>query len=395
MSTSKHYIKPLAAFAIASLLTACAGTAEPLEPIPPAAVEPAEPAAPHVSKSRHTETAPAPVAAALVAVGSSAPSVPLNPAHPDSYVVQPGDTLWDISQMFLLDPLYWQEIWYVNPQVENPHLIYPGDTLNLVYVDGQLRLQLERQAGLEKLSPRIRAEMLEQAIPTIPYEAIRAFLSRPTVLDKSEINNLPYIVDAKGHLAAGAGFDVYVRGIDASDPGDRYNIVHVENALVDPDTKKLLGYNAIYVGEGTVRSGGDPSMVFLNETDREALQGDRLIPIAADDVPMNFIPRPPTQTIDGRIISLIDALYRTGQYQIVVLNRGADHGLEPGNVLSIYHSGPEIRDNVGNIRPSKVKIPDTHIGELMIFRAYDKLSYALIMHSTDVVSVMDVVRNPG
>src|SRR5690606_36026189 len=152
----------------------------------------------------------------------------LNPRHPERYVVQRGDTLWDIAAMFLRDPWYWPEIWQINPQVENPHLIFPGDVLSLVYLDdGRPAIQVERGGGgVERLSPRIRAYPLEEAISTIPYETLRAFLNRPAILDEDEIERMPYIVAQREGLMGSAGRDVYVRGTDAG-VGENFNVVHL------------------------------------------------------------------------------------------------------------------------------------------------------------------------
>lgn len=319
-------------------------------------------------------------------------NVQLNPRHPDQYVVQRGDTLWDISAMFLQDPWLWPEIWTVNPQVQNPHLIYPGDILTLVYIDGQPQIRVTR-AGVRRLSPKVRREGLDDAIATIPYDVIEPFLSKPTILPTRDIDQFPYIVSMKGHLVAGAGFEVYVRGLEGTE--GQYNVVHVGDALVDPDTNDVLGYNALYVGDGQVRQGGDPSTVFLTATDREALVGDRLIP-AAVTPSMNFVPRSPSQPVEGQIIAIMDGVARVGQFQIVVLNRGSDHGLEAGSVLAVWQRGEVIRDRVkgGFLGGEKVQLPETHAGELMVFRTYDRLSYGLIMRAVSEIKNYDVVRNP-
>jgi hypothetical protein len=166
------------------------------------------------------------------AVGQQPPSPVLNPRHPETYVVQRGDTLWDIASMFLRDPWVWPEIWQINPQVENPHLIFPGDILSLAFLDdGRPVIQLERGpqtagagGGFERLSPRVRSEPLEEAIATIPYETIAAFLSRPRVIDKDEIDDLPYVVAHREGLMGSAGRDIYVRGVDQP-VGSVYNVV--------------------------------------------------------------------------------------------------------------------------------------------------------------------------
>ncbi|MBA3563038.1 MAG: LysM peptidoglycan-binding domain-containing protein [Gammaproteobacteria bacterium] len=340
------------------------------------------------------------------AAGDRSPQpIRLTDRHPDRYVVRKGDTLWDISAMFLEDPWYWPEIWHINAQIENPHLIYPGDVLTLVYVDGRPQLRLDRAVaagpGTERLSPRIRTESLEHAVPTIPYEVVAAFLSRPTVLDRDQIEVMPYILTPEdGHLMAGAGNEVYVRGTDGG-PGTRYNILHVGKPLYDPEDDEIVAYEGIYVGRGRIERGGDPSTLFLTETSREALSGDRLMP-AETSVPLNFQPRPPEQQVEGQIISVVNGLALIGQYQIVVLNRGERHGLAPGHVLTVYQVGPTVRDAVAQgdgyfsrrLFAEKVKLPDEAIGNVMVFKTSDRLAFALVMDATSEMHVYDLVVNP-
>ncbi|HUO81609.1 MAG TPA: LysM peptidoglycan-binding domain-containing protein [Gammaproteobacteria bacterium] len=331
-------------------------------------------------------------------------TVRLTDRHPDRYVVRSGDTLWDISAMFLEDPWYWPEIWHINQQIENPHLIYPGDVLTLVFVDGRPQLRLERGVsagtGTERLSPRIRAESLEDAIPTIPYEIVAAFLARPTVLDREELDALPYVLAPEdGHLMAGAGNDVYVRGTgDAA--GTRFNVIHVGKPLYDPDDNDIVGFEGLYVGNGRIARAGDPSTLFLTETAREAVTGDRLMP-ADVEVPMNFHPRAPESGVDGQIISVVNGLALIGDDQVVVLNRGERHGLEPGHVLSVFEVGPVVRDAVaggGYIKrrlfAEKVKLPDEPVGVVMVFKTYDRIAFALVMRATSEMHVYDRVLSP-
>ncbi len=230
--------------------------------------------------------------------------VPLADGHPNEYVVQVGDTLWDISAAFLRDPWLWPEIWYVNPDIENPHLIYPGDVLGLVYIDGQTRITNVR-ASTYRMSPQARVTPLSEAVTSIPFEDVAAFLSSGLVLEKSQADALPYLLETRGdHLIASAGNEVYVRGITGDMPSTRYNIVHVGDPLVDPDDNRLIGYHGIMVGEGSLRRTGDPATVALTNTNQEAVTGDRFLP-AAVDVPLNFFPRSPSSNIDGRIISVV------------------------------------------------------------------------------------------
>ena len=330
------------------------------------------------------------------AVGQAGSAPVLNPSHPESHVVQRGDTLWDIAAMFLRDPWYWPEIWQINPQVENPHLIYPGDILSLAYRDdGTPFIQLERGlGGTDRLSPRVRSEPLEQPIPTIPYETLRAFLSRPTVLDRDSMESLPYVLAHMDGLLSSFGRDVYVRGTNAA-PGEIFNLVHQGEALIDPDDDEVLGYEGIYVGQGRVRRSGDPATVLITDSARETSIGDYLITDEGVD-PVNFFPRAPGNAVEGRIVSVLDGVSLIGQYQVIVINRGTSDGIEPGHVLSIYRAGQEIRDDVrkSGLLADKVQLPDEHAGTTMVFRVFDRMSYALVMEATRDFRVLDIVRNP-
>ena len=333
--------------------------------------------------------------ARTAAVGQPATQPILNPRHPETYVVQPGDTLWDIASMFLRDPWYWPEIWQINPQVANPHLIFPGDILSLAYLDdGRPAIQVERGSGtVERLSPRVRATPLEEAIPTIPFETLRSFLSRPAVLNGNELETLPYIFANPEGLLGSAGRDMYVRGTDAP-AGTTFNVVHVGDPLVDPDDGDVIGYEGIFVGQGTLRRSGDPATLTLTDSTREALIGDYLI--SEEDVsPVNFLPRAPDGDIEGRIISVVDGVSLIGQYQVVVINRGARHGIQPGHVLEVFQTGAEVRDTTNRrMFAEKVRLPDEPAGTMLVFRIFDRMSYGLIMEATRAISVLDTVRNP-
>ena len=316
--------------------------------------------------------------------------VPLAKGHPNEYTVQVGDTLWDISAKFLRDPWFWPEIWYVNPDIENPHLIYPGDVLGLVYIDGQTRITNVR-ASTYRMSPQARISPISEAVTSIPYQQIAQFLSYGIVLEKDQADALPYVLESRGeHLIASAGNEVYVRGISDDPVSSRYHIIHVGDKLIDPDDNRLIGYHGILVGQGSLRRTGDPATVALTNTTQEVVTGDRLLPETVN-VPLNFFPRSPSNNIEGRIIYVVGGVSLIGQYQVVVMNRGSSNGLSAGDVLSVFQTGAVVDDRIGG---GKVALPDEGAGTVMIFKTYDRISYGLVMEATDAIRVHDTVRNP-
>jgi hypothetical protein len=338
------------------------------------------------------------------AQSGTAADIPVNPQHPDRYVVERGDTLWDIAGLFLQDPWYWPEIWHVNQQINNPHLIYPGDVLSLVYVDGQPQIRLERGAradrtiqrgtGDERLSPQIRVEELDSAIQAIAAQDIAIFFNRGTLLDKRTAKKLPYVVALRDHLIAGAGHEVFIRNMRGT-VGAHYNVVRRGEKLVDPDDRDVVGYQGIFIGEGTLTATGNPATLFLNDTAREAYEGDLIMEVN-QDIPLNFFPRPPAQSVSGRIISVIDGVSRIGQFQTVVLNRGTRDGLEAGSVLQVWAPVQKVggRYSISRKKAKKVKLPPEMVGTLMVIKPYDRVSYALIMEATSEIRVLYDVKNP-
>jgi len=381
MSLSKNSLcngLRLTAVSLTLALAACSGNPPAYEPV--GSATPATTPAPQ-------QAAPAPYQPRLERVSEP---VPLAEGHPDKYVVQVGDTLWDIAATFLKDPWYWPEIWYVNPDIENPHLIYPGDVIGLVYIDGQPRITNVR-ASTYRMSPQARVTPLTEAIDSIPYEDVAAFLSSGIILEKGQADRLPYLVDTRGdHLIASAGNEVYVRGVTEDMPGTRFQVVHIGDPLYDPDDNRLVGYHGIQVAEGRLRRGGDPATVALTSSSREAKMGDRLLPETVD-IPLNFFPRSPSTAIDGQIISVVDGVTQIGQYHVVVMNRGSNNGLAVGDVLTVWQAGKEVRDRV---KGGSVKLPEEEAGTVMIFKVFDRISYGLVMEATEAIHIHDTVRNP-
>jgi LysM repeat protein len=330
------------------------------------------------------------------------PSDILQPTAPRSYTVKRGDTLWDIASTFLRDPWYWPEVWYINPQVENPHLIYPGDVLALAFGgDGRPQIRLQ-SGGPARLNPRLRTSPLEGPIQTIPYSAIASFLSRPSVLTADQVERAPHVVALRdNHMMGGTGNEIYVRNLDAVQNA-RYSVVHVGEALRDPDDGDLLGYEGTYTATALVTRPGDPARAMLSDSARETLAGDRLFGTDTD-VPLNFIPSAPRTEVNGRIISVVDGVELIGTYQIVVINRGKRHGVDAGHVLAVDQAGEIVRDRHagglsrlggGSAFAPRVRLPDERAGTLLIFRSFDRLSYGLVVGASHPMRVADRVRNP-
>lgn len=315
----------------------------------------------------------------------------LRPDHPSHYVVQKGDTLWDIATRFLRSPWRWPEIWYVNPHITNPHLIYPGDRLDLVYVKGKPRLQLSR--GVIRLSPQVRVKPWDGAIPTIPIGDIAPFLSRPYVLNPGEAESAPYIVSfGVDHILGGTGIRAYVRSL--AEAGEKYHVVRPGKLYHDPDSDEILGQEALYVGTVEATRAGDPATVFFNSSEREAVLGDRLIPVSGDVSWTSFIPHSPKQDINGSIIGVKGGVAQIGQYNIVVIDRGTRDGLEAGHVLRVDQRGETVRDVITPDSRDTVTLPDQEAGMLMVFRTFDRISFGLVLNAVRPIHVLDRVRTP-
>jgi hypothetical protein len=381
-----------------------------------------------------------------------ADTLAINPDHPDKYVVEKGDTLWDISARFLEQPWRWSEIWKGNPQIDNPHLIYPGDVISLSYEGGQPVLSVNSGTGMVvsgrnvRLSPQIRSDYREDAISTIPIDAIHQFLVRPLVVSEDEMDSWPYVVASYDeHLIAGTGNKIYIRGLPEDLSSRRYSIYRKGPAYINPRKDSgVLGYEAIHVGDAIIEREGDPATAIITDSKREVLAGDRLVMESVDDVDTAIIPHSPNSEVEGNILSVVDGVSQIGQYQVVVLDVGNEDGVETGTVLGIYQSGYTVQDKAGgvlkakqedeeriefehedtstvaealsnvanDIRDSKrafdkrfpgfanqqakyeeVRLPEEYTGVLMVFRTFGNISYALVMETQAPIHVYDTVRN--
>lgn len=356
--------------------------------------------------------------------------ISINPSHPNQYTVVEGDTLWDISGKFLSHPTQWPQLWSYNAQIKNPHLIYPGDTVYFSIVDGKPRLSFSKDSGAYsrnapdsgalasdgtcvvseedihngrtsfamaqggKLSPCIRETGIKQAIRLIPTENIAKFLSSPKVVSANELNTAPYVVDFAGeHLMAGSGDKLYVRSLIEPE-NVAYTIYRAGNVFKRPETGEILGYEAKYVADSTLQQEGDPATVVIDKSVYEIVIGDRLMPKPTEQFTLNYFPRPPEESIKGSILSVLDGVNQIGKFNVVVIDKGTQDGLLPGHELDIYRRGRITRDTYSVVKNDQVKLPDEIAGTLMVFRPFERVSYALVMKASQAIHVLDKVQTP-
>jgi hypothetical protein len=358
----------------------------------------AEPPAPYAVVQEPVQIAqPDTVKAVIPQEPKPVETVVYEPEYPQTYIVQEGDTLWDISSVFLKDPWYWPEIWFKNPQVENPHLIYPGDTLAIVYIgtDGAALGQTKGGLKVVKVNPRVRTQSIDATIPSIPIEKIRHMLQRPLIVDEETLNKSAYVLSSfDNHLINSTDDKLYVRKLDTTEGLGRYHIYRPNRPLYDPITNELLGYEALYVGESSLLLKGDPASVRVTNSVREILRNDRVMPMDHTNFERDFFPKPPSTEVSGEIVSLLDSISKSGAFQTIAINLGNRDGVESGNILRIRRSGEAITDPTEADPDFKVQLPDEQIGMAMVIRSFEKMSYALIMEASMPVSVNDYVESP-
>ncbi len=337
----------------------------------------------------------------VLSFAALAEDVQLADNHPDSYIVKKGDTLWDISGKFLEKPWLWPEIWHANPEIANPHLIYPGDTLKLVYIDGKPRLVVDRgeagktvkmSPGDGKLAPEARIEALEAPIPAIPLDMIDPFLSGTRVVSPGALEKAPYtLMGSQQHIVTGTGDLVYARG--SFDPDvPVYGLYRKGKLYTDDATGEVLGVQAIDLGAARVKSvEGDVAQLSILRSTQETRINDRLLPSEERKLNSIFYPSAPEKNIEGVILDVEGGVSQIGPMSVVLINRGEREGLVPGNVLAIYQKGESVRDPVTG---EWVKLMNERSGMLMVFNVFEKTSFALVLQADRPLAVADVVKNP-
>ena len=374
--------------------------------------------------------------AALLFFGVAvAQDVSVRSDHPDEYVVVKGDTLWDISGRFLDKPWQWPAIWHANPQIENPHLIYPGDVISLVYVDGVPQLRV-RRGGTKKLSPSVRVADRDDALRAIPFEKIEPFMKHMHVLSPEEFDGLPYIVANEEQRMNATNTDVtYARGLDAP-AGTEFKVARVTSIyddLGDGDLRRVLpkkhwmqvpnvwdreedtfntvspwnrrpknpvGYELMEVSRVRVRQAGEISVLDIIQDRTELKEGDFILPVDEIGYEEVFFPSAMDTVPEGlRILGVGRQMTGATHYQIVSINGGAADGIEPGHVFAAFRKGVEVDDRVGYrygsfSEEAEVRLPEVYDGMVMVFRTFDEISYGMVMGGARVVKEYDVLRHP-
>ena len=376
---------------------------------------------------------------AMLASAAMAQDVSVRSDHPDEYVVVKGDTLWDISGKFLEQPWQWPAIWHANPQIENPHLIYPGDRISLVYIDGKPRLLVNGDKRTVRMSPGVR-QLPRDAIPPIEWDAIKHFVTNARVLPPGSFSDLPYVVANESQRQMATERDLtYVRGIDGR-IGKEYAIVRMRHIYYDdkgvmkrgkhhryaehlrpaeeyPDNiwdatmswrsknPPVLGYEFWDIAVGRLVKLGDPATLEIQSGRTEVKQGDFILPIDDFVYDAQFFPHAMAPVPDGlEVIALTQASYGSGHYQIIAINAGQNQGVEPGHVFSAFRPGKKIQDEVKyptgswadqkTLNGDKVTLPDQFSAHILIFRVFDEVSYAIIMSGERPVREHDVLKHP-
>jgi hypothetical protein len=374
----------------------------------------------------------------MLAGAVMAQDVSLRTDHPDEYTVVRGDTLWDISARFLDQPWQWPAIWHANQQIQNPHLIYPGDRISLVYVDGSPRLMVDRGKPEVRLSPNKRTEE-RVSVSAIPLDKIKPFIKNARIVSAEQYAGLPYVVkNMEMRINISSGDRTYVRGL-SGEVGQKFAIVRLHNIYykldgikkrgIDQgygnhsperlevpqgfwrpvntwgDKTEIIGYELYEVSQGTLVKNGDPAILSIDNGRTEVNEGDLILPLDEYGFPANFMPRAMSNIPEGlKVLAIEGAHYGVGHYQTVAINGGSRQGVEPGHVFSAFRPGMLVRDSVKYPAGSKadistwdgdkVQLPDEYDAHIMVFRVFDEVSYAMVMDGARPVRELDNLRHP-
>jgi hypothetical protein len=345
---------------------------------------------------------------------ASADELTLNKNAPKSYIVKKGDTLWDISGVFLKQPWLWPKLWRLNADIKNPHLIYPGDELRLVF-DEKGQPMLVRGKPELKWSPHARVQLKNQlAISTLPLNVIAPYIKYDSILLEDEIDEFPYVLGSdEGYRSSVDGFNIYIKG--QLELGKAYGIYQKEDAVYDPETGEVLGYNIRVVGTGKALRVGDiennePATLYVDGVKREIRSGDFIMPVNNNQqYPAFFTLKPANKSLRGLILNTASGVREFGKLEVVMINRGAEHAVEQGDVVSVNRTSPGVVETsdgpvyaentsrwnrMASIDNSDYKMPEEVVGEMMVFKVYKQVSLALVLRSSKPLRLQDIVASP-
>lgn len=350
------------------------------------------------------------MAAALMA---AAPAQAENPPPafkadaPNRYVVKKGDTLWHISGRYLESPARWREIWATNPQIKNPHLIYPGDILILCVIRGETLVGIDTGEGCAGVEKQITGAVdveeqtpvavtdVTESIPTIPLSAIRHWLDKTIIVNPTHYEATPYVLASKNrNLITAEGDKVYVKGVPLI-VGQRYGVYRQGEPYIDPLTKQVMGLEVTQVALGIVTNVADngvSSLQLIKNYDKEVREGDRVFIELGNFVPPVFNLRPAQVSRGGRILRVMDSINYAGKGSVVSINLGTMEGANPGDVLTVYRNGALVRDVRDD--DAAVRLPSEPAGNVMIFKSFDHISYAYVLDSEQPLDVGDKLLPP-
>lgn len=338
----------------------------------------------------------------------------LNKNAPKSYIVKKGDTLWDISGIFLNQPWLWPKLWRLNPDINNPHLIYPGDELRLVF-DEKGQPMLVRGKPELKWSPRARIKLKDQsAISSLPLNVIEPYIQYGSVLSEDEIEQLPYVLGSdEGYKSSVDGFNIYVN--EELELGKGYGIYQKEAEIYDPETEDFLGYNIRVVGTGKALRAGNfdknvPATLYVDGAKQEIRSGDFIMPVNENQqYPSFFTMKPANKSLRGLILNSASGVREFGKLEVVMINRGAVHAVEQGDVVSVRRNSPGVVETsdgpiysqdgsrwnrLASVDDSDYQMPEEVVGEMMVFKVYEQVSLALVLRSSKPLRVYDIITSP-
>ena len=335
------------------------------------------------------------ILAVTAVCASAAEPLQLVDNPPDRHVVVKGDTLWGISGKFLKQPWRWPEIWQMNKeQIKNPHWIYPGDVVMLDTSSGTPRLRLGKSVGGQsgKVQPTVYSTPVQQVIPSIPPNVIEPFISQPLIIETDDDASAVRIVATEeDRMMVGSSDSFYASGIpDAS--VEKWHIFRKGKALKDPDTDKVIAYEAFFLGNARLTKPGEPATLRVTLAKEEIGRGDSLLPAPPPAI-ISYVPHRPERDVSARIIGIYGGINEGGTSSVVSLNRGKNDGLEIGHVVALYRTRVSVSINEDGHR-IKTPVPDERYGLAFVFRVFDNIAYALVVDSSKSVITGDIAKNP-